>query len=44
MNAEEPGVWLDEIKLDVPTVPLQHMNHDLGRHVVRAAAVVSAAA
>lgn len=25
MNAEEPGFWLDEIELDVPTVPPQHM-------------------
>ncbi|WP_267955841.1 hypothetical protein [Pseudomonas sp. KCA11] len=41
MNADEPGVWLDEKELYVPTIPLEHMYLDGCDGMVRGADVMN---
>lgn len=44
MYADEPGVWFDEIELDVPTMPLEHMHIDMRDSMVGAAVMMGAVA
>ena len=44
MNADEPGVWLEKIELDVPAVPPDQVHVDRCHGVVGAAAVMGAVA
>lgn len=44
MYADEPGVWFDEIELDVPTMPLEYMHIDTRDSMVGAAVMMGAVA